>query len=49
MILRIFSSIGSGIQVSYYGVIYHLITLASLVILLVQEEIRQLLHLQITL
>ena len=49
MILRIYSSTESGIQVSHYGVPYHPIIQVSLVIHSVQAAIVQLLRLRICL
>ena len=49
MILRMYSSIGSGIQVSHYEVMHHIIILVFHAIRLVQKGIDQLLHLQICL
>ena len=49
MISRIYSSIGSGIQVSHYGVMHHIIILVFHAIRLVQKGIDQPLHLQICL
>ena len=48
-ILRIYNSIGNGIQVNHYGVLYHLIIQVFLVILLVQAVLVLLRHLQICL
>ena len=49
MTLRIYSSIGSMIQVNHYGVLYHLIILAFLAIRLVREHLVLLLQLRICL
>ena len=49
MISRIYSSIGSGIQVSHYGVMNHIIILVFHAIRLVQKGIDQPLYLQICL